>query len=218
MDESTNPWAARRREYAAAGLGADDLAPDPFTMFRGWYDAAGELPEPNAMVLSTVSGEGVPSSRMVLLKGVDERGFVLFTNLRSRKGVELAANPWCSLLFPWHPLQRQVRVEGRAEQLPRAEVAAYFATRPRGAQLGAWASPQSQVVTAGELAERFAEAAEQMPDEVPPPGHWGGFVVVPSAVEFWQGKVNRMHDRWVYRRDVRDTPGHAAWVVERLAP
>jgi pyridoxamine 5'-phosphate oxidase len=139
-------FAALRTEYATQGLAEVDLRTDPFAMFRGWFDQARVLSEPNAMVLATVSGDGQPSARTVLLKGLDDRGFVFFTNLESHKGSELAANPKCSLLFPWHQLQRQVRVEGTAELLDRDEVAAYFSTRPRGAQLGAWASPQSRVV------------------------------------------------------------------------
>jgi pyridoxamine 5'-phosphate oxidase len=204
--------AALREEYTRAGLTEDDLAPDPFSMFSLWFIDAGELPEPNAMVLATVSQAGQPSSRMVLLKNFDERGFVFFTNLDSRKAHDLAANPRCSLLFPWHGLQRQVRVEGVAEQIDRDEVAAYFSTRPRGAQLGAWASPQSSVTTSAELDTRFAEAAAAYPSEVPAPDFWGGYVVRPRAVEFWQGRLNRMHDRLRYRRE------DGAWVTERLAP
>ena len=205
-------FAALRAEYSAAGLSEADLTPEPVALFRRWFDEVAVLPEPNAMVLSTVGVDGRPSSRAVLLKGVDERGFVFFTNYDSRKGLELTDRPDCALLFPWHPLQRQVRVEGRAERVSLAESAAYFATRPRGAQLGAWASPQSLVVSADELAASYADAAERFPDQVPVPGHWGGYVVLPDVVEFWQGRPNRMHDRWRYRR-------HGdGWGTERLAP
>lgn len=169
------------------------------------------------MIIASVSTEGRPSVRTVLLKGLDARGFSFFTNLDSRKGAELHANPACALLFPWHPLQRQVRVEGTATELPRDEVAAYFATRPRGAQLGAWASAQSSVVTAEELDRSYADAAARMTDEVPVPDQWGGFVVFPAAIEFWQGRENRMHDRWRYRRTGSESEPEA-WVVERLAP
>jgi pyridoxamine 5'-phosphate oxidase len=204
--------AALREEYTHAGLSEADLAPDPFAMFGRWFADAAELAEPNAMVLATVSPAGQPSSRMVLLKGVDARGFAFFTNLGSRKATDLAANPRCSLLFPWHGLQRQVRVEGVAELLDRDEVAAYFSTRPRGAQLGAWASPQSSVVTSDELSARFAGADANYPGDVPAPDFWGGYVVRPRSVEFWQGRQNRMHDRLRYRRE-GDT-----WLTERLAP
>jgi pyridoxamine 5'-phosphate oxidase len=204
--------AALREEYTRAGLTETDLAPDPFAMFSRWFTDAGELPEPNAMVLATVSPAGQPSSRIVLLKNFDERGFVFFTNLDSRKAHDLAANPRCSLLFPWHGLQRQVRVEGVAEQIDRDEVAAYFSTRPRGAQLGAWASPQSSVTTSSELESRYAAASEAYPSEVPAPDFWGGYVVRPRSVEFWQGRQNRMHDRLRYRRE------DGAWITERLAP
>jgi pyridoxamine 5'-phosphate oxidase len=204
--------AALRAEYAAAGLSEADVPADPLEMFRRWFADAGELDEPNAMVLATVSPDGQPSSRIVLLKGLDERGFAFYTNQRSRKGEELATNARCALLFPWHGLQRQVRVEGVAEPLEPAEVAAYFARRPRGAQLGAMASPQSQVVTRADLDRLFVEADAAYPDEVPVPEGWGGYVVRPSAVEFWQGGVNRLHDRLRYRREA------GAWVLERLAP
>ena len=205
-------FAALRAEYSAAGLSEADLTPEPVALFRRWFEEVRVLPEPNAMILSTVSADAKPSSRAVLLKAVDERGFVFFTNYDSRMGGELADRSDCALLFPWHALQRQVRVEGRAERIPADESAAYFATRPRGAQLGAWASRQSQVVSAAELASSYAEADQRFPDQVPVPGHWGGYVVVPDAVEFWQGRPNRMHDRWRYRRQ------GDGWVTERLAP
>ena len=207
--------AALRAEYALGGLHESDLAPDPTTMFRTWMAeaVASGMHEPNAMVLATVSADGLPSSRMVLLKGLDETGFRFFTNLGSRKGSELAANPRCSLLFPWHPLERQIRVDGVAEELPREDVAAYFSTRPRGAQLGAWASRQSRSVSSREeLDDAFATIEARFPDEVPLPDWWGGYVVVPDAVEFWQGRPGRMHDRLVYRLTGTD------WATSRLAP
>ena len=209
--------ASLREEYADGGLSEQDLSPDPFTMFDRWMNealAAG-LHEPNALVVATVSPQGRPSSRMVLLKGVSPAGFVFFTNLGSRKGRELAENPACALLFPWHPLERQVRVDGHAEQLPRRAVEEYFARRPRGSRVGAWASPQSQVVEdRAELDRRYAEALDRFGTDgpVPSPGHWGGFLVVPEAVEFWQGRPGRMHDRLVYRRCEQ------GWSTERLAP
>jgi pyridoxamine 5'-phosphate oxidase len=209
-----------REEYGRGGLDLPDLADDPIEMFERWLaqviDAG--VHEPNAMVVATATPDGRPSSRMVLLKGVGPDGFVFFTNHASRKGDELATNPHCALLLPWHPLERQVRVEGVAQVLDRDEVEAYFHSRPRGAQIGAWASPQSQVVPSrAALAASYAGAEERFGpdedgDEVPVPPHWGGYRVVPEVVEFWQGRPGRMHDRLVYRRD------GAGWVVERLAP
>jgi len=208
--------AALRREYGDLGLDDPDLAHDPIVMFRRWMHHAvvAGLHEPNAMVVSTVSAQGHPSSRMVLLKGVDERGFVFYSNYDSRKGAELSVNPHCALLFPWHDLQRQVRVEGPVEQLSREESAAYFATRPRASQLGAWASPQSSVVASREdLEHRYAAVDDEFhAADVPLPPHWGGYVVHPEVVEFWQGRRGRMHDRLVYRREGE------GWTTLRLAP
>jgi pyridoxamine 5'-phosphate oxidase len=208
--------AALRREYADAGLAESGLAADPFAMFERWFDearAAG-LHEPNAMVVSTVSAAGRPSSRLVLLKGVSPAGFDFFTNLGSRKGVELAANGHCALLFPWHPLERQVRVDGTATPLPREDVDAYFASRPRGSQLGAHASHQSRpVADRAELQAAYDEQQARFADrEVPAPDEWGGFRVAAETVEFWQGRPGRMHDRLVYARV------DGGWSVGRLAP
>jgi pyridoxamine 5'-phosphate oxidase len=209
-----------REEYGRGGLDLPDLADDPVEMFERWLQQAVDagVHEPNAMVLATATPDGRPSSRMVLLKGVGPDGFVFFTNQASRKGAELAANARCALLFPWHPLERQVRVEGSASVLSEAEVEAYFHSRPRGAQLGAWASAQSRpVASRADLAADFARAqerfgAEDSDGEVPVPPEWGGYRVAPEVVEFWQGRRSRMHDRLVYRRE------GAGWVVERLAP
>ena len=211
-----------RREYGDAGLDTPDLEDDPIAMFRRWLDdtVAAGVHEPNAMILATVSAAGQPSTRVVLLKGLDERGFVFYTNLESRKSEEIAANPAVSLLFPWHDLQRQVRVEGTASRVPAEESEAYFASRPRESQLGAWASPQSSVVSSrsalderyGGVLARFADA-----DDVPLPPFWGGFRVAPEAVEFWQGRKGRLHDRLVYRREAA-APERATWTVVRLAP
>jgi pyridoxamine 5'-phosphate oxidase len=220
-DPSVPDLAALRREYGDRGLDVTDLAPDPISMFRRWFadTVAAGLHEPNAMVVATVSPAGRPSSRTVLLKGVDERGFVFFTNYESRKAADIAANPHVSLLFPWHDLQRQVRVGGMASKVSAEESEAYFASRPRESQLGAWASPQSRVVASrSALDERYGGVLAQFAglDEVPVPPHWGGFRVAPYAVEFWQGRKGRMHDRLVYRR-AEDDP-HAPWTVDRLAP
>lgn len=204
-----------RRNYASGGLVESDLLADPFEMFTRWLAeaiAAG-LYEPNAMVVASVSPEGQPSARMVLLKGVDERGFVFYTNLGSRKGLELLAEGRCSLLFPWHPLERQVRIDGVASLVTREEVEAYFATRPRGSRLGAWASHQSREVAGREeLSAAYADAEGRFPDDVPVPEEWGGFRVQPQAIEFWQGRPGRMHDRLVYRKE------GASWRTLRLAP
>ncbi len=207
---------AAREEYTRGGLVESDLLPDPIAMFRRWYDdahAAG-LHEPNAMVVATVSADFAPSARLVLLKGVSEDGFVFYTNTGSRKGGELAGNPRIALLFPWHPLERQVRVDGTASLLPRADVDAYFAVRPRGSQLGAWASHQSSVVSGrDELMAAYDDAERLHADgAVPTPTEWGGYLVHPESVEFWQGRPGRMHDRLVYRRTAD------GWRTERLAP
>lgn len=209
-------FAAMRQEYMADGLDAADLVADPVEQFERWLADVVEagLPEPNAMVVSTVAPDGAPSSRMTLLKSVDARGFVFFTNYTSRKAAELAANPAVSLLFPWHALRRQVIVTGRAERLPAEESEAYFRSRPHSSQVGAWASRQSSVLASrAELDDRYAELAERWPDDVPTPDFWGGFVVVPSVVEFWQGRSSRLHDRLRYSAD-----GAGGWTVVRLAP
>jgi pyridoxamine 5'-phosphate oxidase len=205
-----------RREYMAEGLDLGDLDPDPLVAFGVWFAevAAAGLPEPNAMVVSSVGAAGVPSSRMTLLKELDARGFVFFTNYTSCKAAELDAQPAVSLLFPWHGLRRQVIVTGRAERVAPAESAAYFRSRPRASQIGAWASRQSSVLgTRAELDDRFDELARRWADtEVPVPDFWGGYRVVPAVLEFWQGRSSRLHDRLRYTRGATD------WTVERLAP
>ncbi|WP_107770944.1 pyridoxamine 5'-phosphate oxidase [Nocardioides sediminis] len=223
-DRPAPDLAALRADYSRGGLDLPDLEPDPVAMFTRWLHDAVEsgMHEPNAMVLSTATPDGAPSSRMVLLKGVDAEGFVFFTNQLSRKGDELAANPRCALLFPWHPLERQVRVEGTATPLPREEVRAYFHSRPRDAQLGAWASRQSAVVgSRAALAAAYARVQERFPGEVDLPEDWGGYRVRHESVEFWQGRPSRMHDRLVYRRGQEAGPDggqDTGWHVERLAP
>lgn len=216
MEEEPVDLAALRREYADDGLDVGDLAADPQLMFQRWLGEALDagLHEPNAMVLSTADADGRPSSRMVLLKGLDEGGFVLFTNHTSRKADELAANPRCALLFPWHPLERQVRVEGTARVLEREAVEAYHRTRPREAQLGAWASQQSRPVASRvELTAAYDEMTARFEGrDVPSPDHWGGYRVEPETVEFWQGRPGRMHDRLVYLR------AGEHWRIQRLAP
>lgn len=210
--------ASMRRDYTARGaLLETDLAADWQTQFEAWFTDATAfgLPEPNAMIVGTATPAGRPSSRTVLLKECDERGFVFFTNYGSRKGRELAVNPYASLVFPWFPMQRQVLVAGAVRRVTRAETAEYFASRPRGSQLGAWASPQSSVLPDRAAVEAGLAAAEERFGEgpVPAPEHWGGFRIEPETVEFWQGRSNRLHDRLRFRRTEE-----GSWVVERLAP
>ncbi|MEV7125375.1 pyridoxamine 5'-phosphate oxidase [Streptomyces sp. NPDC093260] len=211
--------AAMRKHYRHEGLTEADLADTPVAQFAHWFQQAaaeGHLFEPNAMIVSTADAQGRPSSRTVLLKGFDERGFVFYTNYDSRKARDLAENPYVSLLFPWHPMARQVIVQGLARRTGRDETAAYFRTRPHGSQLGAWASAQSTVVaTRGALDAAYAELAGRYPEgeQVPVPPHWGGFRVAPRSVEFWQGRENRLHDRLRY---VAEPDG--GWRVERLSP
>ncbi len=211
--------AAMRREYTRTGLAEDDLAPTWLEQLNRWLaDAtAAGLPEPNAMVVATADTTGQPSARTVLLKGLDVGGLVFFTNYSSRKATEAAANPYVSVVFLWHAIGRQVVVCGRIERVGRAETETYFATRPPDSQLGAWASPQSQVVGGrAELDEALAEVGRRFgAGPIPAPPHWGGLRVIPETVEFWQGREGRLHDRLRYRR-----AGAAGepWVVERLAP
>ena len=204
--------AALRQEYSRAGLAESDLAPTWHEQLDRWLADAAGVRELNAMVVSTVSPEGRPSSRNVLLKGVDERGMVFFTNLSSRKATQALEQSWVALCLPWVELERQVCVEGTVSPVSREEAAAYWATRPRGSQLGAWASRQSTVVTREELRARLAAVAERFPAEVPLPEFWGGLRVAPVAVEFWQGRRSRLHDRLRYRLAGEE------WVVERLSP
>lgn len=193
----------------------EGLPAEPLPLFAEWFSAAAAvgLPEPNAMVVATATPDGVPSARTVLLKGFGPDGFRFFTNLESRKGHELAANPRAALVFPWHPMYRQVRVEGTVEELPRRDVRDYFDSRPHGSRVGAWASHQSAVIEGrAEIEERYAALEEEWADGVPLPDFWGGYLVVPVAVEFWQGRPNRLHDRIRYRREGDE------WKVERLSP
>jgi pyridoxamine 5'-phosphate oxidase len=219
MDRHDTELAALRAEYRQRGLDEDDLDPDPLVAFRRWFDAAvaARLPEPNAMVLATVDPDGRPAARTVLLKGIDQRGFRFFTNYGSTKGRHLAANPACALVFLWQPLARQVCVTGKAERLSREESIEYFASRPRGSRLGAWASRQSEVVPEREVLDRRLADLEQQYEgtsDIPLPPFWGGYIVVPDSVELWQGRPNRLHDRLRYARARPDEQ----WRIERLSP
>jgi pyridoxamine 5'-phosphate oxidase len=210
-------YADLRRDYSLAGLTEKDLAKDPFRQFEKWFQEAeaAKIPEPNAMTLSTADREGQPSSRTILLKGLDGRGFVFYGNYESRKGRELAANSRASLLFPWIAIERQVIAEGKVVRISREESETYFHSRPRLSQLGAWASQQSSIVPGRAVLEQNMKAMEEKyaGREVPVPPNWGGYRLAPDTVEFWQGRRNRLHDRLRYRRG-KD----GEWTVERLAP
>ncbi|WP_299593810.1 pyridoxamine 5'-phosphate oxidase [uncultured Microbulbifer sp.] len=206
-----------RREYLQGGLQRDDLADDPVSQFRAWLEEVvkANISDPSAMCLSTADAGGQPSQRVVLLKGFDERGFVFYTNLKSQKAWDIAANPKVSLLFPWHFLERQVIVRGVAEPLADADADAYFSSRPRDSQIAAWASHQSDAIVSRQVLEESFESFRQKFDgqDVPRPEFWGGYRVEPHAVEFWQGRASRLHDRFVYR-----ALDDGEWQLERLSP
>ncbi len=213
--------AGMRRSYTLAGLTESTMHQNPFIQFRLWFEEAkaAQILEPNAMTLSTVSPEGQPQGRIVLLKDFDERGFVFFTNYESTKGKAIAANPRVCLLFFWGDLERQVKIIGTATKISQEESNEYFQSRPRESRIGAWTSEQSSVIAGREvLEERFqALTQEYEGKDIPIPPHWGGYRVEPSAIEFWQGRVGRLHDRIVYERQSSTTNG-GAWSLVRLSP
>lgn len=205
-----------RKEYSARGLHREDLAADPVRQFDQWFAQATELqvPEPNAMSLATVDARSMPHQRAVLLKYFDAEGFVFFTNYGSRKAAQIAANPQVCALFPWITLERQVIIQGRAEKISTAESLRYFSSRPRESQIGAWVSNQSEVITSRKfLLQKLAEIREKFSHgEIPLPSFWGGYRIVPEAIEFWQGGPARLHDRFLYQR------ARSGWTITRLSP
>lgn len=207
--------ASLRQEYMREGLSEASADPDPIRQFERWFADAmrAGLPLPNAMTLATVTNSGAPSARVVLLKGVEQGGFAFYTNYLSRKGHELAAKPSACLVFLWSELERQVRIEGSVEKVTARESDAYFASRPAGARLSAWASSQSAAVPSRDILEKaMADARKRHGDNPPRPPHWGGYRVLPREIEFWQGRADRLHDRLLYRHS------GSTWTIERLAP
>jgi len=217
MSLSKEKIEALREDYRSHQLNRSEIADQPISQFQAWFAEALEakIPEPNAMTLATVNENHRPSARIVLLKGVDEQGFVFYTNYNSQKGKELESNPFAALVFCWLELERQIRIEGKVEKISRADSLRYFNSRPKGSQIGAWASPQSEVIADRSVIENkqkalAAEYAEQ--DLLPIPPHWGGYILVPDKIEFWQGRSSRLHDRFCYTLEGKD------WQIDRLAP
>jgi pyridoxamine 5'-phosphate oxidase len=208
--------AAIRREYSKQTLSEEDVAPDAIEQFTRWWNDAikSEVIEVNAMTLATATNDGKPHARIVLLKGFDDKGFVFFTNYESHKGKELAENPKAALVFMWKELERQVRIEGTVTKIDTAESDAYFQSRPAGSRIGAWVSPQSKVIASRELLEENVKKfTTTFGEHIPRPANWGGYLVIPASIEFWQGRRNRLHDRILYTKTI-----NGDWKIERLAP
>ena len=206
-----------RKDYKLQSLSEKDVAKDPIQQFEKWFQQAidGEVPEPNALTLSTVSPQGKPSARILLLKGMEEGGFIFYTNYESKKAQELLQNPFASMTFHWVEMERQVRIEGRTQKLSQEQSTKYFQSRPKGSQIGAWVSPQSQEIPNRKFLEtKQAELEEQFADKdvLEKPAHWGGYILMPDYIEFWQGRSSRLHDRIIYEQ-VQDD-----WNIKRLAP
>lgn len=217
MNRENDQIRALRESYERGTLDVKDVAEDPIVQFKKWFDSAmdANIFEVNAMTLATVNHEGQPSARTVLLKEIDDKGFVFYTNYESRKGHDISHNKKVSLLFFWKELEQQVRIEGLVEKVPAEVSADYFQSRPKGSQIGAWASPQSQRITRDQLEDRVTLITEEYKndDVLPLPPHWGGYVVIPDFIEFWQGRQNRLHDRIVYQRKA-----NGQWDIYRVAP
>jgi pyridoxamine 5'-phosphate oxidase len=211
------PLSSLRQNYTKGRLLENEIDQNPFNQFHFWFKEAVDSPEkePNVMTLATIDNQGKPNARIVLLKDLDEKGFVFFTNYQSEKGQQLSTNPYASLVFWWAELERQVRVEGKVEKISEGESDQYFQSRPLGSQLGAWASPQSQVIESREVLDKNLQVLENQYQgkSIPRPAHWGGFRVIPHKFEFWQGRSNRLHDRICYH--LQDNQG---WDIKRLAP
>lgn len=216
--DTTTTLQQLRQDYALATLSIDDVHTNPIQQFERWFEEAQKsaIEEPNAMTLATVDSNGIPAARIVLLKGLNETGFYFYTNYESQKGQEMAQNPNVALLFLWLGLQRQVRIVGKVARLSEEASTAYFQKRPKGSQIGAWASPQSTVIKDRTVLEEKVNALKEQykeADVLPKPAHWGGYVVMPTEIEFWQGRSSRLHDRLRYQKDATGN-----WVIERLAP
>ena len=217
MDKTKKEIADLREDYKSATLEESSIENNPFLQFSKWFEEAqrSEIREPNAMTLATATSDGRPSARIVLLKGITTEGFIFYTNYNSHKAKELIANPYAALVFSWLDLERQIRIEGQVEKLSHKDSEAYFQSRPKGSQIGAWASPQSEAIDSRQILEDNVKALKEKYDEedqLPCPPHWGGFIVKPLLFEFWQGRSSRLHDRIQYKK------AQKGWIIQRLAP
>ncbi len=217
MKVNNQTIAALREDYRAKTLEIEDIHANPFSQFKEWFQEAldSSIKEANAMTIATVDAEGKPSARIVLLKGFDENGLIFYTNYESKKGQDLAANPNIAAVFLWKDLERQIRIEGIAKKITKAASLKYFQSRPKGSQIGAWASPQSQVIPDRSILENNVKTLKEQyknVDNLPIPNHWGGYIIQPTMIEFWQGRSSRLHDRICYKKEGKN------WAIERLAP